>query len=43
MDRDSTAGTDKFTSKFFTFVWDILAQDMYNGILSFFCGAEFIL
>nr|XP_027122355.1 uncharacterized protein LOC113739336 [Coffea arabica] len=33
MDRDSTAGPDGFTGKFFTFAWDIIAQDMYNAIV----------
>ena len=26
--------------KFFTFAWDIIAQDIYNAVVSFFCGAE---
>ena len=40
MDGDSAAGPGGFTGKFFTFAWDILAQDVYNGVLSFFCGVE---
>ena len=40
MDGDSVAGPDGFTGKFFTFAWDVIAQDVYNAILSFFCGAE---
>ncbi|XP_071939020.1 uncharacterized protein [Coffea arabica] len=40
MDGDSAAGPDGFTGKFFTFAWEIIAQDVYKGILSFFCGAE---
>ncbi|XP_071939206.1 uncharacterized protein [Coffea arabica] len=31
MDGDSAAGPDCFIGKFFTFAWDILAQDVYNG------------
>ncbi|XP_071902759.1 uncharacterized protein [Coffea arabica] len=40
MDGDSAAGPDGFTGKFFTFAWEVIAQDVYNAILSFFCGAE---
>ena len=25
---------------FFTFAWEVVAQDLYNAIVSFFCGAE---
>ena len=35
MDRDSAAGPGGFTGKFFIFAWDILAQDVYHGILSY--------
>ena len=40
MDGASAAGPDGFTGKFFTFSWDVIAQDVYNAVLSFFCGAE---
>ncbi|XP_071918905.1 uncharacterized protein [Coffea arabica] len=40
MDGDSVAGPDGYTGKFFTFAWDIVAQDLYNAVVSFFCGAE---
>ncbi|XP_027060814.2 uncharacterized protein [Coffea arabica] len=40
MDGESAAGPDGFTGKFFTFAWDVIAQDIYNVVLSFFCGAE---
>ncbi|XP_071921800.1 uncharacterized protein [Coffea arabica] len=40
MDGDSAAGPDGFTGKFLTFAWEVVAQDVYNAILSFFCGAE---
>nr|XP_027082456.1 uncharacterized protein LOC113704781 [Coffea arabica] len=40
MDGDSAAGPDGFTGQFFTFAWDVIAQDVYNAVLSFFCGAE---
>ena len=39
MDEDSAAGPDGFTGQFFTFAWDVIAQDVYNAVLSFFCGA----
>ena len=40
MDGDSVAGPDGFTGKFFTFAWEVIGQDVYNAVLSFFCGAE---
>nr|XP_027127799.1 uncharacterized protein LOC113743944 [Coffea arabica] len=40
MDGDSAAGPDGYTGKFFTFAWDIIAQDIYNAVVSFFCGEE---
>ncbi|XP_071912247.1 uncharacterized protein [Coffea arabica] len=40
MDGDSAAGPNGFTGKFFTFAWEVIAQDVYNAILSFFCRAE---
>ncbi|XP_071914116.1 uncharacterized protein [Coffea arabica] len=40
MDGDSAVGPDGFTGKFFTFAWDIIAKDVYNAVVSFFCGAE---
>ncbi|XP_027120700.2 uncharacterized protein [Coffea arabica] len=40
LDGDSAAGPDGFTSQFFTFAWDIIAKDVYNAVLSLFCGAE---
>ncbi|XP_027171438.1 uncharacterized protein LOC113771005 [Coffea eugenioides] len=40
LDGDSAAGPDGFTGQFFTFAWDIIAKDVYNAVLSFFCGAE---
>ncbi|XP_071902637.1 uncharacterized protein [Coffea arabica] len=40
MDGESVAGPDGFTGKFFTFAWEVIAQDVYNAVLSFFCGAE---
>ena len=40
MDEESAAGPDGFTSKFFTFAWEVIAQDVYNVVLNFFCGAE---
>ncbi|XP_071927455.1 uncharacterized protein [Coffea arabica] len=40
MDGDSAAGPDGFSGKFFTFAWEVVAQDVHNAIISFFCGAE---
>ncbi|XP_071917243.1 uncharacterized protein [Coffea arabica] len=40
MDGDSAAGPDGYPGKFFTFAWDIIAQDIYNAVVSFFCGEE---
>ncbi|XP_027183993.1 uncharacterized protein LOC113782301 [Coffea eugenioides] len=40
MDGESAAGPDGFIGKFFTFVCDVVAEDVYKAILSFFCGAE---
>ncbi|XP_027098892.2 uncharacterized protein [Coffea arabica] len=40
MDGDSAAGPDGFTGKFYTFAWEVIAQDVYNAVLSFFYGAE---
>ncbi|XP_071905753.1 uncharacterized protein [Coffea arabica] len=40
MDGESAIGPDGFTSKFFTFTWDIIAQDVHRVVVSFFCGSE---
>ncbi|XP_071918841.1 uncharacterized protein [Coffea arabica] len=40
MDGDSAAGPDGFTGKFYTFAWEVIAQNVYNAVLSFFYGAE---
>ncbi|XP_071923161.1 uncharacterized protein [Coffea arabica] len=40
MDDDSAAGPDGFTGKFFTFAWEVVGPDIFQAILSFFCGAE---
>ncbi|XP_027060834.1 uncharacterized protein [Coffea arabica] len=40
MDGESAADPDGFTGKFFTFAWDIIAQDVHRAVLSFFCGSE---
>ena len=36
MARESAASPDGFTGKFFTFAWDIIAQDMHRAVMSFF-------
>ncbi|XP_027182270.1 uncharacterized protein LOC113780688 [Coffea eugenioides] len=40
MDGDSAAGPNGFAGKFFTYAWEVVAQDVYKAVLSFFCGAE---
>nr|XP_027064499.1 uncharacterized protein LOC113690699 [Coffea arabica] len=40
MDSESVVGPDGFTGEFFTFAWDVIAEDVYQAVLSFFCGAE---
>ena len=40
MDGGSVASQDGFTGKFFTFAWDIIAQDVHKAVVSFICGAE---
>ena len=39
-DGDSAPGPDGYSGKFFSFAWEIIAQDVYNAVASFFCGAE---
>ncbi|XP_071923243.1 uncharacterized protein [Coffea arabica] len=33
MDGESAAGPDGFTSKFFTFAWDVIAEDVHKALL----------
>nr|XP_027124272.1 uncharacterized protein LOC113740964 [Coffea arabica] len=40
MDRESAAGPDGFTGRFFTFAWDVIAPDVHRAVVSFFCGSE---
>ena len=40
MDGESTTGPDGFIGKFLTFAWEVVAEDVYKVVLSFFCGAE---
>ena len=40
MDGESAAGPDGFTGRFFTFAWEIVGQDLYEAVASFFCGHE---
>ncbi|XP_071905984.1 uncharacterized protein [Coffea arabica] len=40
MDGESAAGSDGFTGQFFMFAWEVVAEDVYKAVLSFFCGAE---
>ena len=39
-DGDSATGPDGFMDKFYTFAWEVIAQNVYNAVLSFFCEAE---
>lgn len=40
MYRDSAADPNVFTGKFFQVTWVIVASDIYEAALSFFCGAD---
>nr|XP_027067822.1 uncharacterized protein LOC113693489 [Coffea arabica] len=40
MDGESAAGPDGFTGKFFSFAWEVVAQDVYKAVVSFFCGSD---
>ncbi|XP_071912409.1 uncharacterized protein [Coffea arabica] len=40
MDGESAAGLDDFTGKFFTFAWEVVAEDVCEAVVSFFCGQE---
>ncbi|XP_027120509.2 uncharacterized protein [Coffea arabica] len=40
MDGESAAGPDGFTGKFFSFAWEVVAQDVYKAVVSFFCGSH---
>ena len=42
MDEESAAGPDGFTGKFFTFAWQVIAQDVYKAVLSFFVGRSYL-
>ncbi|XP_071928179.1 uncharacterized protein [Coffea arabica] len=39
MDGESAEGPDGFTESFFTAAWEVIEEDVYRAILSFFCGA----
>ncbi|XP_027156179.1 uncharacterized protein LOC113756908 [Coffea eugenioides] len=39
IDGESAAGPDGFTSRFFSFAWEVIGPEVFNAILSFFCGA----
>ena len=40
LDKTSAASPDRFTGKFFTFTWEVIAMDVYQAVVSFFRGAE---
>ncbi|XP_027122127.1 uncharacterized protein [Coffea arabica] len=40
MDGNNAASLDSFSSRFFSAAWGIVGGDVYNVVLSFFCGAE---
>ncbi|XP_071939025.1 uncharacterized protein [Coffea arabica] len=40
MDENGAAGPNGFTGKFFTSFWDIIGEDVYHAVQSFFCGEE---
>ncbi len=39
MDRENAVELDGYTGKFFTKAWDIIAHNVYEAVLSFFCEA----
>ena len=39
MDGDNAPGPDGFTGTFYTFAWKVIAQDVYNVVVNFFCKA----
>lgn len=41
LNRDSAAGPDGFTRKFFTHCWEIIGNDLYAAVLEFFAGFNF--
>lgn len=43
MDGDSVARPDRFTGKFFTFAWEMIAQDVYEMIVSFSAVRNFLI
>ena len=38
MDGESVARPDGFNSRFFTFAWEVVTEDIYEAVVSFFCG-----
>ena len=40
MDGDNAARPDDFTGQFFVAAWEVVAQDVYRAVVSFFYGAE---
>ena len=40
IDGESAVGPDEFTERFFTFAWDVIAEDVYKAVLNLFCRAE---
>lgn len=39
MDGESAAGPNGFTERFFMFAWKVIAKDVYDAVVHFFCGA----
>ena len=40
MDGESAASPDGFTGRFLTFAWEVVGNDLYEVVVSFFCGQE---
>ncbi|XP_071928139.1 uncharacterized protein [Coffea arabica] len=40
MDGESAAGPEGLTGRFFTFAWEVVAEDVYEAVVSFFCEQE---
>lgn len=40
MDGNSVTGLNGFLGKLFTFAWEVIAQEVFNAVVSFFFGAK---
>nr|XP_027088617.1 uncharacterized protein LOC113709968 [Coffea arabica] len=40
LNEESAAGPDGFAGKFFTVAWEVIAVNVYQAVVSFFCGED---